>query len=47
MGHVTPSGSYCFFFQSERQPTNTGQAYFYLLGVAICSYSSFQLGRFE
>ena len=36
-----------FFFRSERQPNNIGQAYFYLLGVAIYSYSSFQLGRFE
>ena len=37
----------CFFFRSERQPNNIGQAYFYLLGIAIYSYSSFRLGWFE
>ena len=41
LGHAVS----CFW--SERQLNNIGHAYFYLMGVAFYSYSSFQPGRLE
>ena len=41
LGHAVS----CFW--SERQLNNIGHAYFYLMGVAFYSYSSFQPGRLQ
>ena len=48
MAHAKPSGSWAMFcFWSERQLNNIGHAYFYLMGVAFYTYSSFQPGRLQ
>lgn len=48
MAHADPSGSWAMFcFWSERQLNNIGHAYFYLMGVAFYTYSSFHPGRLQ